>query len=451
MEPRALITDLYELTMAASYFDHGVNGQATFSLFIRDYPANRNYYVAAGLHQVIDYLTRFKFDPCDIDYLRSTGLFKDEFLDYLAGMRFSGDLVALPEGTIFFEGEPILEVTGPLLETQLMETFIINAINLETMIASKSARVMEAAQGRRVVDFGLRRTQGLDAGLKAARATYLTGYAGTSNVLAGKLYGIPVVGTMAHSYVTAFEREIEAMRRFAQSFPENAVLLIDTYDTLEGAHKAAKVAREMTERGQRLRGVRLDSGDMAALSVEVRRILDEEGGEEVLIFASGGFDEYKLAEVIGAGAKIDSFGVGTKVSVSADAPYLDISYKLVMIDNRPVIKLSKGKKTLVGPKQVHRFNDARGIMSHDVISLRDEAVPGGQPLLETVMTAGRPVAEPESLDAIRERFQGQQASLPPAARSLHLDYAHPVRWSEELVSLQEQVEQHIEERELGES
>ncbi len=451
MQSPALMTDLYELTMAASYFEHGINGQATFSLFIRDYPAHRNYFVAAGLSDVIDYLSRFKFSESDIDYLHTTGLFKDDFLDYLKGVRFTGELMALPEGTIFFEGEPILEVTGPLLDTQLLETFVINAINLQTMIASKSARVVQAAKGRRVVDFGLRRTQGLEAGLKAARATYITGYAGTSNVLAGKVYGIPVVGTMAHSYITAFEREIDAFRFFARSFPKNTVLLIDTYDTIEGAHKAARVGREMAERGEQLRGVRLDSGDMAALSREVRRILDEEGAGEVLIFASGGFDEYKLAEVLDAGAAIDSFGVGTKVGVSADAPYLDIAYKLVMIEGRPVMKLSKGKKTLVGPKQVHRFLSAEGVMREDVISLRDEVIPGGQPLLTLAMAGGEPVAEAESLETIRERFQTQLAALPDEAKRLREAYRYPVRLSEGLISLQERVQQRIEERELGES
>lgn len=452
MNSPALLTDLYELTMAASYFDHGVDGTATFSLFIRDFPAHRNFFVAAGLSDVVDYLSNFHFTDSDIDYLKSTGLFKDAFLDYLKTIRFTGDMVAQPEGTIFFDSEPVLEITGPILETQLLETFIINAVNLQTMIATKAARVVAAADGRRVVDFSLRRTQGGEAGLKVARATYLAGYAGTSNVLAGKLYGIPVVGTMAHSYVTAFEREIEAFRAFSASFPDNSVLLIDSYDTIEGAHKAVRVAREMEARGEKLRGVRLDSGDMVALSRRVREILDRAGLEDVLIFASGGFDEFKLDEIVAAGAAIDSFGVGTKVGVSADAPYLDVSYKLVMIDGRPVMKLSTGKKTLVGPKQVYRFREEDGTMSEDLLALRHEAAPEGtEPLLEPVFRAGRLTAAAESLDDIRVRFQDQLAQLPARLRTLDAVGRHPVRHSQALIELQSQVEQRIEERELGES
>jgi len=447
----ALMTDLYELTMAASYFDHGRNGQATFSLFIRDYPAHRGYFVAAGLEDLIDYLERFRFTPSDIDYLHRTKLFRPEFLDYLKELRFTGRLMALPEGTIFFTHEPIVELDGPLLETQLFESFVINALNLQTMIATKAARSVQAAAGRRVVDFSLRRTQGTEAGLKVARATYLAGFAGTSNVLAGKRYGIPVVGTMAHSYVTAFEREIDAFRSFVGSFPDNAVLLIDTYDTLEGAHKAVKVAGEMARQGKKLRGVRLDSGDMAALSVQVREILDQAGFKETLIFASGGFDEFKLAQVVSQGAAIDSFGVGTKVGVSADAPYLDIAYKLVMIEGRPVIKLSRGKKTLAGPKQVYRFLDDQGMMLKDLLARRDEEVEDGKPLLKMFMDSGRRIGPAEPLTAIRDRFQEQLYLLPPAYRGLESAPRYPVSLSRGLADLQDQVEQRIEERELGES
>ena len=447
----ALMTDLYELTMAASYFDHGRNGRATFSLFIRDYPPHRGYFVAAGLADLVDYLERFRFTSSDIDYLCRTGLFKDDFLDYLKELEFSGRLMALPEGTIFFTHEPLVELDGPLLETQLFESFVINALNLQTMIATKAARSVQAAAGRRVVDFSLRRTQGVEAGLKVARATYLAGFAGTSNVMAGKRYGIPVVGTMAHSYVTAFEREIEAFRSFVGSFPDNAVLLIDTYDTLEGAHKAVKVAREMSRQGKKLRGVRLDSGDMAALSVQVREILDRAGLKETLIFASGGFDEFKLDQVVSQGAVIDSFGVGTKVGVSADAPYLDIAYKLVMIDDRPVIKLSRGKKTLAGPKQVYRFFDDKGMMEQDLLAGRDEEIEDGIPLLKMSMDEGRRLDRPESLDLIRDRFQKQLAALSPAYQDLESAPRYPVNLSPGLAQLQDQVEQRIEESELGES
>lgn len=447
----ALMTDLYELTMAASYFDHGHNGRATFSVFIRDYPEHRNYFVALGLEDVVDYLENFRFTGSDLDYLASLGIFKDDFLAYLQSLSFSGRVTAMPEGRIFFAGEPVLEIDGPLLETQLFETFIINAINLQTMIGTKAARAIQAADGRRVVDFALRRTQGVEAGLKVARATYLAGFAGTSNVLAGKRYGIPVVGTMAHSYVTAFEREIESFRAFVQSFPQTAVLLIDTYDTIEGAHKAVKVAREMAARGEKLRGVRLDSGDMAELSQEVRRIFDQAGLNEVLVFASGAYDEFKLAEVVKSGALIDSFGVGTKVGVSADAPYLDVSYKLVQIDGRPVIKLSRGKKTLAGPKQVFRLMDDQGVMTGDVLAQRGEVLTGARPLLQPVMDQGRRLRPAEGLTAIRERFKADLDRLPHPCRPLDNPVRYPVRLSDGLAELQSSVEQRIEEGELGES
>jgi len=451
MTSPALMTDLYELTMAASFFENGLDQEATFSLFIRSYPQKRNFFVAAGLADLIEYLRQFHFTAKEIDYLHGTGLFRDDFLDYLKQIRFTGRLVALPEGRIFFVDEPIVEITGPLLEAQLFESFVINAINLQTMIASKAARVILAAGGRRVVDFSLRRTQSTEAGLRVARATYLAGFAGTSNVMAGQAYSIPIVGTMAHSYILAFEREIEAFRSFVKTFPGSAVLLIDTYDTIEGAHKAVIVGQEMAARGQRLRGVRLDSGDMASLSKKVRRILDDGGLEETLIFASGAFDEYKLAQVVAEGAAIDSFGVGTKVGVSADAPYLDIAYKLVMFDSRPVMKLSKGKKTLAGPKQVFRLFDSQGGLKKDILGLREEKLPQGQPLLETVAEGGRLVKPAESLETIQRRFESDLARLPQELKSLKRAEAYPVRLSEGLVALQEKVEQRIEERELGES
>jgi len=451
MTSPALMTDLYELTMAASFFENGLDQEATFSLFIRSYPQERNFFVAAGLADLIEYLSQFHFTAKEIDYLHGTGLFRDDFLDYLKQMRFTGRLVALPEGRIFFVDEPIVEITGPLLEAQLFESFVINAINLQTMIASKAARVILAAGGRRVVDFSLRRTQSTEAGLRVARATYLAGFAGTSNVMAGQAYSIPIVGTMAHSYVLAFEREIEAFRSFVKTFPGSAVLLIDTYDTIEGAHKAVIVGQEMAQRGQRLRGVRLDSGDMASLSKKVRRILDDGGLEETLIFASGAFDEYKLAQVVAEGAAIDSFGVGTKVGVSADAPYLDIAYKLVMFDSRPVMKLSKGKKTLAGPKQVFRLFDSQGGLKKDILGLREEKLSQGQPLLETVAEGGRLVKPAESLETIQRRFESDLARLPQELKLLQRAEAYPVRLSEGLVALQEKVEQRIEERELGES
>lgn len=269
----ALLTDLYQLTMAACYFEQGMHDEATFSLFIRKYPANRGYFVAAGLEEALRYLETFRFTDDDLAYLKSTGLFRANFLDYLKGVRFTGDVFALPEGSIFFKDEPVLEVSGPILEAQLVETFIINAVSLQTLIATKASRSTYAAQGRPLIDFSLRRTQGTDAGLKVARASYLAGFIGTSNVLGGKIYGLPIFGTMAHSYITSFTQEIEAFRIFSRVFPQTATLLIDTYDNIHGLKNAIKVAREMAARGDRLRFVRLDSGDIAAISKEVRRLL----------------------------------------------------------------------------------------------------------------------------------------------------------------------------------
>ena len=359
-ELSALLTDLYQLTMAACYFDQDMQAEATFSLFIRKYPAQRNYFVAAGLSEVLEYLETLRFTDDDLAYLASTGLFPGRFLDFLQGLRFTGEVQALPEGSIFFADEPILEVSAPIIEAQLVETFIINAISLQTMIATKASRSVQAAAGRPLVDFSLRRTQGRDAGLKVARASYLAGFLGTSNVLAGKLYGIPIFGTMAHSYITSFPHEIDAFRVFARNFPTIATLLIDTYDNISGARHAVTVAQEMEARGQRLDFVRLDSGDMAAISQEVRRILDDHGLGYVRILASGSFDEYKIARVLADGARIDAFAVGTKMGVSADAPYFDIAYKLVRYADQPVMKLSTGKVTLVDKKQVWRWFDASG-------------------------------------------------------------------------------------------
>ncbi len=450
-ETFALLTDLYQLTMAACYFDQEMHEEATFSLFIRKYPPNRGYFVAAGLEEAVNYLSTLKFGEDDLAYLESTGLFQTRFLDFLKGVRFTGEMYAMPEGSIFFKDEPLLEVSAPIIEAQLAETFIINAVSLQTLIATKASRSIYAAQGRPVIDFSLRRTQGTDAGLKVARACYLAGFTGTSNVLAGKLYGIPIFGTMAHSYITSFKEEIEAFRVFAKNFPKTTTLLIDTYDNYAGAHKAAQVAREMEARGERLRAVRLDSGDIAAISQKVRQILDEEGIDYARILASGGLDEYEIAQILAAGGKVDLFAVGTKMGVSADAPYFDIAYKLVKYAGRPIMKLSTGKVTLVDKKQVFRFFDDDGRMARDVIALREEAVAGGRPLLEKVMEHGRILKPLPDLKKSREYFASQFALLPPEYKALEKPAAYPVHLSPGLEHLQSQVEQEIKERELGES
>jgi len=447
----ALLTDLYQLTMAACYFDQDMHEEATFSFFIRKYPAHRGYFVAAGLEEALRYLETLRFAEDDLAYLASTGLFSTKFLDYLKGVRFTGEVHALPEGSIFFKDEPVLEVSAPVIEAQLAETFIINAVSLQTLIASKAARSFAVAQGRPLIDFGLRRCQGTDAGLKAARASYLAGFQGTSNVLAGKIYGLPIFGTMAHSYITSFPREIEAFRVFARVFPQITTLLIDTYDNAAGARKAAQVAKEMEARGERLQYVRLDSGDIAAISKEVRKILDDNGLEYVKILASGGFDEYKMAKVLDAGGKVDSFAVGTKMGVSADAPYFDCAYKLVKYGGRPVMKLSSGKVTLVDQKQIHRHYDGKGRLLRDTIALREEAMPEAAPLLQQFMAGGRVTRKLPTLPESRDFFHSQFALLPEPYKALEEPAQYPVDLSPGLQDLQARVEREIQQRELGES
>jgi nicotinate phosphoribosyltransferase len=449
-EQLALLTDLYQLTMAACYFDQGMNEEATFSLFIRKYPKNRGYFVAAGLSEALEYLATLRFTEDDLAYLESTGLFRAQFLDYLKTLRFTGEVYALPEGSIFFKDEPLLEVSAPIIEAQLVETFIINAVNLQTLIASKAARSVLAAQGRPLVDFSLRRSQGSDAGLKVARASYLVGFTGTSNVLAGKFYGIPIFGTMAHSYITSFHEEIEAFRVFAENFPKSTTLLIDTYDDVVGARKAARVGQEMEARGERLRSVRLDSGDIAAISQKVRRILDEEGLDYVGILASGGFDEYKITDVLEAGGLINSFAVGTKMGVAADAPYFDIAYKLVKYADHPVMKLSTGKVTLVDKKQIWRSFDDKGLMCGDTISLREETLPAGAPLLNQVMQNGAPLEPLPTLQESRDYFRQQFTLLPEAYKALENPPPYPVGLSQGLAERESRVEEELHQRELGE-
>jgi len=431
-----LFTDLYELTMGASYHQHGLVSDATFSLFVRNYPPHRNYFVAAGLEAILNELEGFRFSGSDIDYLKRTALFSDRFLAYLKDLRFSGEVFAMPEGTIFFPGEPVLEITAPIIEAQILEPFLLNTIGLSSMIATKSARCIHAAGNRPLIDFSLRRTQGTDAGLKVARSSYLAGFMATSNVLAGKTYGIPVSGTMAHSYVTAFNSESEAFSAYSRTFPDNSIFLIDTYDTLEGARQAAAVAREMKKTGHSLVGVRLDSGNMAELSRNVRKILDEAGLSEVKIFASGGFDEYKISAIIADGACIDAFGVGTKVGVSADAPYLNIVYKMVKFGGRNVRKLSSGKATLAGEKQVFRETDTDGRYLKDTVGLRSETMPKAAALLEPVMTAGRCLRPHPTLSAIRDRFKANFACLNDRFKSLDTPPAYPVALSPKLETLQ---------------
>ena len=425
----ALFTDLYELTMGAAFFREGMGESATFSLFARRLPASRRFIVAAGLEDALEYLRALRFTADALDYLRSLGRFDAAFLDHLACLRFTGDVRAVPEGTVVFPDEPILEVTAPVIEAQLVETALLNICHLQCVLASKAARVTMAARGRAIAEFGLRRSHGTDAGLKAARCAWIAGCESTSDVLAGKSYGIPVSGTMAHSFVTAFADELEAFRAYARAFPDAAVLLLDSYDTIEGARKAVTVARERAAAGKRLAGVRLDSGDLLVLSREVRRIFDEAGFPEVRILVSGGLDEHDIESLLAAGAPIDAFGVGTRLNVSADAPSLDLVYKLVRYGDRDVLKLSEGKETWVGAKALYRMTDAQGRAAGDVLALADEPAPeaAGESLLRPVMRSGELLRGHPPLAEVRRWCAEQLAALPEGLRGLRGPGEYPVR------------------------
>lgn len=431
-----LLTDLYEITMAAGYWAHDVRNRATFSVFVRNPEQNRNFFVAAGLAAILQELEDYRFSNADITYLQNLQLFATDFLAALKQLRFTGDVHALPEGTFFFPEEPVLEITAPIIEAQLIETLVLNTIGIATLIATKASRCIHAAAGRPLVDFALRRTHGQTAGNQVARSTYIAGFAGTSNVQAGQRYGIPVSGTMAHAFVTAFDSELDAFRAYADTFPDNTIFLIDTYDTIAGAHNAATVAREMMARGQMALGVRLDSGDMLALSRDVRRILDDAGLSEMKIYASSSFDEFKITEIVRSGAPIDAFGVGTKVGVSADAPYLDIVYKLVRLGNRNIRKLSPGKVTLAGEKQIFRRLDASGMYLEDIIACREETIADAKPLLEPVMAKGQKTKPTVSLADIRKTVEKNWARLDQRYKNIHRHAAFPVRISAKLEAKQ---------------
>ena len=439
-EDLGLFTDLYELTMAQGYFREGMFAPATFSLFIREYPPNRSYFVAAGLEDLLTYLEGWSFSLEDINYLRSTSNFSTEFLDYLSRLKFSGEVWAMHEGGLFFANEPVMEVTAPIIEAQIVETYVINQMNLQSMIAGKAARCVWAAQGKTLADFSLRRTHGTDAGMKVARASYITGFQSTSNVLAGKRYGIPISGTMAHSFVTSFPHELDAFRAYARSYPNTTILLIDTYDTLAGARRAVVVGKELETQGHRLQGVRLDSGDYGQLSREVREILDQAGLDYVAIVASGGLDEFQLEDLTRAGAPIDAFGVGTRLGVSDDAPWTDMAYKLVSYDDRPVLKLSERKVSLPGGKQVFRTRDEKGSFDQDIIALRDEGVPTGEPLLAKVMEGGKRTDSPGNLEQIRVRFEEEFSHLHDRLKVLRDPPTYNVTLSPDLQALYHRME-----------
>ncbi|MFI6494439.1 nicotinate phosphoribosyltransferase [Streptomyces sp. NPDC050564] len=435
----ATTTDLYEVTMAMSYLREGMTGPATFSLFVRNLPSDRGFLVAAGLESALDFLSGLRVGSEDIDAFAAALHRPSCDLEPLLGLEFTGQVRAVPEGRIVLAGEPLLEVTAPLPQAQLAETYVLNQLSHQTAIASKAARCVLAAAGHPIVDFSLRRTHGPQAGYQAARLSAMVGFAGTSNVAAATAEGVPAVGTMAHSFVEAFATEDEAFRAFARAHPGPVTLLVDTYDTGTGVHIAARVLRDL-DRGPGS-AIRLDSGDLGALAVRARAILDAAGLPDVRIVASGGLDEYSVDELIRSGAPIDTYAVGTRVGVSADAPYLDSAYKLVEYDGRPVMKLSSAKVTAPGRKQVFRRAGYA-----DVIGLVDEQpTDDAQPLLETVMREGRRTGKRPALDACRERCAADLAQLPPVARRIRAPVAPRVTVSERLSTLADQVRRRIEE------
>jgi len=437
----ALFTDLYELTMAASFHAHGFNVPVTFELYVRDLPPTRSYLLLSGLERALDGLEALQFDDTATDYLASLSLFSDEFLSELSRTRFQGEVWAIPEGEVAFPDEPLVQVRAPLVEAQIVETFLLNAIGYDTMVATKAARVAEACAGRPFFDFSARRDHGVDAALRAARASYIGGASGTSLVLAGERFGLALAGTMAHSYVMALGDETTAFRTFASDYGARATLLIDTNDTLAGADIVAALGDELRAAGMVPGAVRLDSGDVVELARGVRAILDRAGLSDVRIFVSGDLDEYRIASVLAAGAPIDGFGVGTRLGTSADAPSLGVVYKLVEGAGGPTMKHSTDKLSLPGRKQVYRV-EPDGTYAYDVLTLFDEpAPPHTRPLLEPVMAKGPRTRPPEPLDIVRDRATAALRALPPALHALEREGPSPdeVRRSAALDALVEQL------------
>jgi nicotinate phosphoribosyltransferase len=435
---RGLCTDLYELTMAAAYFEAGFRVDAAFELFVRELPLHWSYLVCTGLEQVVSYLRNFRFSGRHIDYLRNLPVFARtdaRFFEHLAGLRFSGTVAAMPEGTVAFAREPLLRMEAPIIQAQIVETFLLSMVNYQTLVATKAARTVQAAaidgRSRAVVDFGSRRAHGPDAAVLAARAAFVGGCSGTSNVHAGWVAGVPVQGTQAHSFVAAFGTEEEAFRRYYESFGEHAVLLVDTYDERRAVGLAARLA-------PRMRGVRIDSGDLAEVSKEVRRRLDDAGCSEAMVFASGDLDEYRIADLVSGGAPIDGFGVGSRLVTGGDTPYLGGVYKLVAVRGRggwePRMKLSQAKATYPGRKQVLRFADpSSGLYARDLVASVSEGVPAdAKPLLEPLFQEGELLAATPSLAAIRRRAQKELAHLPEPCRRVMDADDYPVHTSRQL-------------------
>ena len=438
----ALLTDLYQLTMVQAYLQQSMEEEAVFEFFVRRLPPNRNFLVAAGLEQVVEFLSHLHISSEELVWLKSTGRFKPELLQYLERLRFTGNVDAMPEGTIFFPNEPILRIIAPLPLAQLVETRVMNLLNFQTMIASKAARSVLVSGRKPIIDFGLRRSHGAEAGLLAARASYLAGFAGTATVLAGMQYGIPIYGTMAHSFVQAHKDEAAAFEHFAQAQPDNVVLLIDTYDTEAGAQHVVALAPQLKAKGIPVKGVRLDSGDLAEHARNVRRILDEGNLQHAKILASGNLDEYRLRSLVAGGAPIDSFAVGTAMTTSADAPSLDCAYKLQEYAKRPRRKRSEGKATWPGRKQVYRQYASDGKLAHDIVTTLDDQQ-AGEALLQPVMKEGRNIAHQPKLTELRQRTAEQLARLPNAMRTLECAPPYEVRIAEALQRLAQAVDRDM--------
>jgi nicotinate phosphoribosyltransferase len=435
----ALLTDLYELTMAQAYREHDMEEPAVFEFFVRKLPPHRNFLVAAGLEQVLDFLSELHVTQEELAWLDRTGLFKPEFLRYLETLRFTGDVDAVAEGTVFFPHEPILRVVAPLPAAQLVESRIMNLLNFQTVVASKAVRSVLVARGKPLIDFGLRRAHGAEAGLLAARASYLAGFSGSATVLAGMAYDIPLYGTMAHSFVQAHKDEAQAFEHFALAQPDNVVFLIDTYDTEEAAKKITALVPLFTTKSIAVNGVRLDSGDLADHARKVRRILDEGGLPYTQILASGNLDEYRVRALIDSGAPIDSFAVGTAMTTSSDAPALDCAYKLQEYAGRPCRKRSEGKATWPGRKQVYRSYADRGGFEYDILTTLDDCEQG-DPLLQPVMKDGRRLAPTPSLTDLRRHMAAQLARIPAFLRTIETAPTYEVRVSSSLQALADAVD-----------
>jgi len=407
----ALLTDLYELTMAQSYLGHGKTGTAVFSIFCRTLPGERNFLVACGLETLIRKLGEFRFTDADIAYLDSLGIFSSDFLSYLRRYRFTGNLYAVPEGTIVFQNEPLVQIEGLLPDIQMLETLALNCIHFETLSASKAARITGVSRGKSIVDFGFRRSHMPEAGIAAARAAYITGFSGTSNLEAGRLYGIPVVGTMAHSYIMLFADEETAFRAYSASFPDRGLFLIDTYDARTCTDTIIRLAKE----GIPVTGVRIDSGDILEQAATIRKRLDATGLSGIRIFVSNGVDEYSIDRWLAAGVPIDSFGVGTHFITSSDAPFLDMIYKLVEYEGEPRSKSSPGKATFPYRRQIQRHY-AGGIMEHDEVVIASGD--GGQGLVKVYLRKGKTVEPLPALAGIRATYESGIAQLPDHLKTL---------------------------------